>query len=314
MEDLIIIGAGPIGIYGATLAALHNLKGKIIESASFIGGQLSSLYPEKEIVDLPGFTKITAKEFINNLEKQYLSSPNHLELLLDEKVINFSKENEIIIVQTNKSTYKTKCLLMTTGMGSFEPRKIGLDNEEQLNNILYKLSNTSLVKNKDIVILGGGDSAVDYALLLNEIAKSVSIIHRRNDFRAQSHSVELMESSTINVLKNKNILSINNKNGKCIIEVEDNISKEIINLTTDYVLVQYGQVPSKDNFPINKKNGLIEIKEGYETSLENVFACGNVITYPNKVKNITSGLGEVSTAITKIDQIVNPTKNIPSHF
>ena len=294
MEDLIIIGAGPIGLYGATLAALHNLKGKIIEATNKVGGQLSSLYPEKDIIDLPGFARITAQDFINKLEEQFFSNPNHLELSLNENVINFEKINDIIHVYTSKGTYQTKCLLITNGMGLFVPRKIG--------------------KDKDVVILGGGDSAVDWALLLEHTAKSVTVIHRRNDFRAQSGTVEAMDNSSIRVLRNKSILEASSLNKKCNLTFEDNSSKTKEIIECDYVFVQYGQVPSKDNFPLEKKLGLIEVHEGYETSMSNVFACGNIAIYPNKVKNITTGLGEVAVAITKIDQTINPTKNIPIHF
>ena len=314
MEDLIIIGAGPVGLYGATLAALHNLKGKIIEASSSVGGQLTSLYPEKDIIDLPGFIKITALDFIKNLESQFLSNPNHLDLSLNESVLNFSKENDIITVVTSKGSYQTKCLLITNGMGLFTPRKIGLENEDTIPNIIYKIENTEDIRNKDITILGGGDSAVDWALLLEKVASKVTVIHRRNDFRAQSGTVEKMDNSSINVLRNKNILSASSKDNKCCLNFEDNETKEISSILTDYVFVQYGQVPSKDEFPLDKKNGLILVKEGYQTSMENVFACGNICIYPNKVKNITTGLGEVTVAITKIDQTINPTKNIPVHF
>ena len=314
MEDLIIIGAGPIGLYGATLAALHNLKGKIIESTSKVGGQLSSLYPEKNIIDLPGFTKITAQDFINNLEDQFLSNSNHLELKLNENVINFEKIDDVIYVYTNKETYQTKCLLITSGMGLFTPRKIGLENESNISNIIYNVESKDSLKNKDVIILGGGDSAVDWALLLEDVANKVTIIHRRNDFRAQSGSVEKMENSSINILRNKGVVSAKKESEKCILVIEDNETKKLEDLSCDIVFVQYGQVPSKGNFPVIKKNNLIEVNVSYETSLENVFACGNICIYPSKVKNITSGLGEVTTAITKIDQIINPNKNIPIHF
>lgn len=314
MEDLIIIGAGPIGLYAATLAALHNLKGKIIEANDKVGGQLTSLYPEKDIIDLPGFAKISAQNFINNLYDQYLSNPNHIDMLLNERVINFDKCDEIINVKTNKGLYQTKCLLITNGMGLFTPRKIGLVNEDEINNIIYKIDSTESMKNKDVIILGGGDSAVDWALLLENTAKSVTVIHRRNDFRAQSGNVEKMDNSSIKVLRNKTVLEANKIGTICNLLIEDNQSKKKEDICCDYVFVQYGQVPTKDDFPLEKKQGLIIVHEAYETSMRNVFACGNIAIYPNKVKNITTGLGEVAIAITKIDQIINPSKNIPIHF
>ena len=233
---------------------------------------------------------------------------------MNENVINFEKIDDVIYVYTNKETYQTKCLLITSGMGLFTPRKIGLENESNISNIIYNVESKDSLKNKDVIILGGGDSAVDWALLLEDVANKVTIIHRRNDFRAQSGSVEKMENSSINILRNKGVVSAKKESEKCILVIEDNETKKLEDLSCDIVFVQYGQVPSKDNFPVIKKNNLIEVNVSYETSLENVFACGNICIYPSKVKNITSGLGEVTTAITKIDQIINPNKNIPIHF
>ena len=315
MYDVIIIGCGPIGLYGATLCALHNLNGLVIESSSIVGGQLSMLYPEKDIIDLPGFKKIKAKEFIDNLFQQYQSSENKLPLKLEEKVDDIVCKNECYEVVTSKEKYLTKSIIITTGMGTFTPRLIGLSNENELKNILYKCDDITIFKDKEVVVLGGGDSAVDLSLLINSTSKSTSIIHRRNDFRAQSSTVEQMEKSNINIFKNKAIVSINQiENDRLKITFNDNITSSEQSITCDYVLVQYGQIPSKDNFPIEKDNNQIKVFDYYQTSLKNIFACGNIITYPGKVKNITSGLGEITTIVTKIDQIINPTKNIPIHF
>lgn len=315
MYDVIIIGCGPIVLYGATLCALHNLNGLIIESSSIIGGQLSMLYPEKDIIDLPGFEKIKAKDFIANLYQQYQSIENKLPLKLEEKVDDIINKNDLYEVITSKAHYLAKTIIITTGMGTFSPRLIGLNNEKELKNILYKCDDISIFKDKEVVVLGGGDSAVDLCLLINSLSKSTSIIHRRNDFRAQSSSVDQMEKEKINIYKNKTIVSIDQiENDRLKINFTDNSTSSEQSLSCDYVLVQYGQIPSKDNFPIEKDNNQIKVFDYYQTSLKNIFACGNIITYPGKVKNITSGLGEITTIVTKIDQIINPTKNIPIHF
>lgn len=315
MYDVIIVGAGPIGLYGATLGSLHNLNGLIIEASSTIGGQLTSLYPEKDIIDLPGFNKIKAKNFIKNLSEQYESKKNHFPLKLEEKVCDLKKENDYYLVITDKEQYQTKTIVLTTGMGTFSPRPIGLDNENELKNILYSCKDVEIFKNKDVVILGGGDSAVDLSLLIKPLSKTTTIIHRREDFRAQSSSVDEMYNQKINVLKNKSIISVNHTDDQSLqIKIKDNNTQNEETITTDYILVQYGQIPSKDNFPVEKENNLIKVYDYYQTSLENIFACGNIITYSGKVKNLTTGFGEISTVITKIDQIINPTKNIPIHF
>lgn len=314
MEDIIIIGAGPIGLYSATLSSLHGLKGKIIESLSYVGGQLTTLYPEKQIIDLPGFNSISAKDFIDNLYEQYQSKDNKLELLLNEKVENIIKEKDYYQIITNNGVYTTKTIVITTGMGAFTPRLIGLENEKDFDSILYSLQDVSKMKNKDVIVLGGGDSAIDISLLINSVSKKTSIIHRRNDFRGQTSSVEQMEKDGVNILKNYSVSKLVKGKNISYITIVDNETKEEKTLPFDYLIVQYGQIPSKDSFPVEKENNLIKVNSYYETSLPNIFACGNIVTYEGKVKNITSGLGEATTIITKIDQIINPNKNIPIHF
>ena len=314
MEDIIIIGCGPIGLYGATLSALHKLNGLVIESLDQVGGQLTSLYPEKDIIDVPGFKSIKAKDYINALYEQYNSNENKLPIHLNESVININKCEDYYQIITSKDTYQAKCVVITTGMGMFSPRLIGLENEKEFSNILYSCNDVSIFKDKDVIVLGGGDSAIDFSLLIQPISKSTSIVHRRNDFRGQESSVDKMKEIGVNIIRNHNVVSLEKKENSTYLKIINNETKEEKSLNFDYILVQYGQIPSKDNFPVEKENNLIKVSSYYQTSLENVFACGNIITYPGKVKNIATGLGEISLIITRIDQIINPTKNIPIHF
>ena len=167
MKDLVIVGAGPIGIYAGTLASLHGLNAVLIEGQEEVGGQLTALYPEKDIVDLPGFKRITAKGFIDELMRQFNSEDNKTELLINEQVKNFEKVDDYYKVNTSKQVIETKCILLTTGMGIFTPRKIGLENEDSFDNIIYSLKDKSQYKDKIVASLGGGDSAVDWALMLS---------------------------------------------------------------------------------------------------------------------------------------------------
>ncbi len=313
MKDLVIIGAGPIGMYAGILASLHNLDALIIESQDNVGGQLTSLYPEKNIIDLPGFDKITAKGFIDKLINQYNSLNIKPKLLLNEEVKNFIKNNDSYKVITSKQEIDTKCILLATGMGVFSPRKIGLENENNFNNIIYSLKDKSQYKDKKVAILGGGDSAVDWALMLSDIAKQVYIIHRRNEFRAQSSSVEMLDKKGVNKLTPYNVTKLNGSNNVKSIEIT-NLNGEVKEIEVDAVFVNYGMIPSPTFFPIEKEGNTIKVGDYYQTSAENVFAVGNIINYKGKVKNITCGLGEVVVAITKIDQIIHPNKNIPVHF
>ena len=313
MKDLVIVGAGPIGIYAGTLASLHGLNAVLIEGQEEVGGQLTALYPEKDIVDLPGFKRITAKGFIDELMRQFNSEDNKTELLINEQVKNFEKVDDYYKVTTSKQVIETKCILLTTGMGIFTPRKIGLENEDSFDNIIYSLKDKSQYKDKIVAILGGGDSAVDWALMLSEIAKQVYIIHRRNDFRAQSSSVDALDQKGVIKLTPYNVTKLIGEKSVKTIEITDN-NKESKTLDVDAIFVNYGMIPAPSSFPVEKIGTAIKVGACYQTSLENVFAIGNIIFYEGKVKNITAGLGEAVIAITKIDQIIHPNKNIPVHF
>ncbi len=316
MEDIVIIGCGPIGLYAAHLASLHNLKGLVLEARSQVGGQLTSLYPEKDIIDVPGFTKITAKGLIEKFYEQYSSRENKLPIHLEESVVNFEViEGGYRLTTTHKVSYETKTVLIVSGMGNFTPRKIGLPNEDEFKNIHYAVTDKAAFKDKKVVLLGGGDSAVDWDLMLAPLTKDISIVHRRNEFRAQSSSVDEMKQNGTHIYTPYNTTKLIGENGVLhAIEITNNETNEVKTLELDDLIVNFGMIPGQNNFPVEKKGMNIFVKDCYMTSLENVFAIGNTITYNGKVKNITCGLGEAVVAITKIDQIINPNKNIPVHF
>ncbi len=314
MKDLIIIGAGPVGLYSGILASLHNLDFLIIESKNQPGGQLTSLYPEKDIIDLAGLPSISAKNYIDQLMLQ-LANLSSDSLRLNENVLTIETKEDYHIVHTSTSAYETKAILICTGMGLFMPRKIGLNNEGCFNNILYSLPSKQMLKDKNVIILGGGDSAVDWALTLKDLVKECSIVHRRQEFRAQDNQVQTMRNSTINIYTPYIVKELRGKDNFLTSIVLENVdTKNEQELSCDYLFVNYGLIPTKDNFNVAKENGLITVNRTFETSIKNIFAVGNIITYEGKVKNITCGLGEAVVAITKIDQILNPTKNIPIHF
>lgn len=314
MEDIIIIGGGPVGIYAATLASLHGLKGILFEGLHTLGGQLTSLYPEKDIIDLPGFSKITAQEYIDKLISQQQSSSNPLPIHLNEQVESFQKEDDYFKVITSKQKYKTKTILFVTGMGIFKPRTIGLENESSFTNIIYSLKEKELLRNKKVIILGGGDSAVDWANNLSGISSEVSIIHRRDDFRAKESAVKEMYQNNVKIYTSFNVLSLNGENNTLNSITITNKNGEQFKLDLDYLFVNYGVITSPNNFNLESDKNSFLVKSDMSTSIDGVFAIGNACAYEGKVKNIASGLGEAATAIMKIDALLNPNKHIPSHF
>ncbi len=314
MEDLIIIGTGPAGLYSSTIASLHGLKGIVLEGLDSVGGQLTALYPEKDIVDIPGFTKITAKGFIDELVKQNDSRENKFPIHLSETLVSYEKKDGYYTLKTNKGEYDTKCVLLSTGMGVFSPRKIGVEGEDSYKNIYYSVTNKELFRGKKTVILGGGDSAVDFACMLSNVASKVSIVHRRDQFRAKDEQVKEMESLGVEIVKPFNVDSLKGENGTATSIVLKNALGETKEIDFDLLIVNYGLQTVNMNFEIEMLGGGYKTDTYQMTSEENIFAIGNSCFYPGKVKNITSALGESVTAITKIDQIVHPDKNIPIHF
>jgi ferredoxin/flavodoxin---NADP+ reductase len=279
------------------------------------GGQLSNLYPQKNIVDLPGHDSVTAQGFIDLLRKQLLDKPNHPEEHIGESVLNFEKKDDHYLVKTTSGLYETKTILIASGMGNFTPRKVGLDGEDNYDNIMYALRDKTVFKDKKVVILGGGDSAVDMANMGVEIAADLSIVHRREEFRAQSGSVEKLKATKAHIYIPYNTTKLIGE-GKTLkaVEITNSVTNEVKVLPCDILLVQFGMVPGQNNFPLEKNGMNIITHDFFMTSSENVFAIGNTINYPGKVKNITCGMGEAVVAVTKIDQIINPGKNIPVHF
>lgn len=314
MLDVIIVGAGPVGLYAAHLAALHKLKGILLESREEIGGQIN-LYPQKALLDVPSYISIPSSDYLAKLIEQYKADTEPLELHLSESLLSFEKMEDGFKVVTNEGVYETKTILLACGMGSAQPRKMGIENEDSFKNIIYSLKDKSLVKGKKVIILGGGDSAVDMANMIVNDVESLAVIHRRNEFRAQSSSVDTLRQSKANIYTpfvGKEIIGYDGKlEGLVIKEVDGD--KEI-SLPADYIFVNYGMVPAQNNFPLEKKGNNILVDSYSMTSMPGVFAIGDNAYYEGKVKNITCGMGEAVKAITKIDQLINPLKNIPAHF
>lgn len=310
MYDLIIIGAGPVGLYASFYAGMRDLKTLVIDSLDEVGGQLVSLYPEKYIYDVAGHEKIKAKDLIKNLEKQAARFDHDVKLAQAVQAIN-GQVGDFEVV-TDKETFSSKYVLLTTGSGSFTPRKTGVSNESDFNNIAFSVVDPKIYDGQDVVVLGGGDSAVDYALMLEGIASSVKIVHRRDQFRAHEHSIELLDAS--NIVKLTPFMpevmdGADGKLTKLTIKNLENDSLEVIKL--DQLIVSYGFVSSlgfvKDlNLKMEKLQMVVNPE--FETSMPGVFAAGDGCHYPNKPKLIASGFGEAIIAVNMVKKYIDPEK------
>ena len=311
--DLTIIGGGPVGIYGAFYAGMHGMTTKIIDALPELGGQLAALYPEKYIYDLPGHPKIKAGEMIEQLKVQMEQFKDKIDIVTNTNVQTVEKlDDGTFKICTDKECHYSRSIIITAGNGAFTPRKLEIENVNEFSNIHYFVSQMETFKGKDVVIFGGGDSAVDWALMLDGVAKNVTIVHRRDEFRAHASSVENLKNSNVEVLTPYVAKGLSGENG-CVTSVElTNVTtNESKMIHTDEVIVLYGFISSLG--PIKEwdlelnKNALC-VNHYQQTSINGIFAAGDACTFEGKIKMITTGFGEVVVAINAAIAYAYPEK------
>lgn len=317
--DVTIIGAGPAGLFTAFYCGMRQASVKIIESLPHTGGQLSALYPEKYIYDVAGFPKIQAQKLVDQLETQ--AGEFHPEIVLNQAVETVERmEDDIFkLTSNNGDTHLTKTIIITAGNGAFQPRRLNIGESEDFEdiNLDYYVKNLSQYEGKHVAVLGGGDSAVDWALTLETVASKVSIIHRRNKFRAHESSVKALHDSTVDTLTPYKPASIvaDERIEKLLLQETD--SEEIVELDIDYLVVNYGFIASLGpikNWGLEIEKNSILVNSKMETNIPGIYAAGDVCTYEGKVNLIVTGFGEGPTAVNNAMNYIDPTSKIqPRH-
>lgn len=317
--DITIIGGGPTGLFAAFYGGMRNASVKIIDSLPQLGGQLSTLYPEKYIYDVAGFPKVRAQELVDNLITQMKQfNPT---IVLEQVVENLElQDDQLIKLTTNVEVHYTKTVIITAGNGAFHPRKISLIEAEQYENknLHYFIDNLEKFRNKKVMICGGGDSAVDWALMLEPIAEKVTLVHRRDKFRAHEHSVKQLLASSVVIKTPYNPVKLEDEDGEIkSVVLEDTKGEEQEVIEVDDLIVNYGFVsllgPIKDWGLEIEKNSIV-VNSKMETNIPAVYAAGDVCTYDGKVKLIATGMGEAPTAINNAKSYLDPTaKTQPLH-
>ncbi|MUV39221.1 Ferredoxin--NADP(+) reductase [Lentibacillus sp. JNUCC-1] len=317
--DITILGAGPTGLFTAFYGGMRQASVKIIESLPHTGGQLTALYPEKYIYDVAGFPKVRAQELIDNLEEQArLFNPD---IVLGQAIETVVKHEDGTFELTSNTGDKhfTKTIIITAGNGAFQPRRLKIEGSEQFEdiNLHYHVKDMNHYKDKHVALLGGGDSAVDWALMLEPIAKKVTLIHRRDSFRAHESSVAQLMDSTVNILTPYVPIDVSGTDQINQLKLEEVKGDDKITLDVDAVLCNYGFVstlgPIKDwGLEIDKNSIVVNTK--METNIPGIYAAGDITTYPGKVKLIATGFGEGPTAINNAKQYIDPKARIqPKH-
>lgn len=317
--DVTIIGGGPVGLFAAFYGGLRQMSVKIIESLPQLGGQLSALYPEKYIYDVAGFPKVRAQELIDHLKEQMEKfSPT---VCLDQSVEMLEKlEDGTFKLTTNKEIHYSKTVVITAGNGAFQPRRLELENATQYEgkNLYYFINDLNQFKGQKVLVCGGGDSAVDWSLMLEPIAEKVTIVHRRDKFRAHEHSVETLMNSTVNVKTPfVPVELIGDEKGirQVVIEhVKDGLRETI---EIDALIVNYGFISSLGpikNWGLEIEKNSIKVNSKMETNIPGVYAAGDICTYEGKIKLIACGFGEAPIAISSAKTYIDPTARMqPAH-
>lgn len=316
--EITVIGGGPTGLFTAFYAGMRQASCKIIESMPQLGGQLSALYPEKFIYDVAGFPKIRAQELVDRLKEQL--SRFDTETVLEETVQNVTKTKENIFeITTNEGIHLSKSIIITAGCGAFQPRKLETEGAEKYEkaNLHYFVNDLSIFAGKKVLISGGGDSAVDWALMLEPIAEKVTLTHRRDKFRAHEHSVKTLMNSKVEIKTPYHIEQLvgDGEINKVILRHEK--EEQIEEIDVDAVVVSFGFISSLgpiQEWGLEIEKGSIVVNSKMETNVPGIYGAGDITTYPGKIKLITVGFGEAPTAVNNAKSFIDPKAKVqPGH-
>ncbi len=319
--DVIIIGAGPVGLFAVHQLGIKGLKSIVIDNLDKVGGQCIELYPDKPIYDIPGVPECTGEELTKKLLEQI--KPFKTDFFLNERVDEVKQEEIKWIVKTNKGNqFSAPNIIIAGGVGSFEPRKINVKDSEKYEDkyLFYAVKNKEKFKNKNISIFGGGDSALDWALELSKFSK-INLIHRRNEFRGAPHTLseikKLEKDGKISIKTPCQIDSIEGENKIESINLKFDDGK-IEKVKTDIILSFFGLIMKLGpiaEWGLNMNKKTIEVNsENFETNKKGIFAAGDICSYPGKLKLILSGFHEVALASVECFKRARPNEKFRFEF
>lgn len=319
--DIIIIGAGPVGLFTVFEAGLLKLRCHIIDVLPQPGGQLTELYPKKPIYDIPGYPEVLAGDLIDNLMKQI--EPFKPGFTMGEKAISIEKVDDLNFVVTTESglQHKAPNIAIAGGLGVFEPRKPPISNlsEFEKKGIDYMVKDPEKYRNKNIVIAGGGDSALDWTIFLKDIAASVTLVHRSGEFRGHLDSVQKVmdfsASDGLNLLTYTEITELKGSADHLThVGAKTKDKSEIQWIEADYFLPLFGLSPKLGpiaDWGLNIDKNAIEVNtEDYSTNIPGIFAIGDINTYKGKLKLILCGFHEATLMVQSAFKRIYPNKNL----
>jgi thioredoxin reductase (NADPH) len=315
--DIAIVGAGPVALFAIFEAGLLKMRCHLIDYLPQVGGQLSEIYPKKPIYDIPGFPSVLAQELVDNLVKQ--AEPFNPSYTLGERIESLEKigDRDFVLTTNMGTKINAAVVVIAGGLGCFEPRKPEVENLVKFENgkgVSYMVLDPETYRDKNLVIAGGGDSALDWTIFLANVAKKVTLVHRSESFRGAPDSVNkvmaLAAEGKIDLLLNTNLTKVSGDTVLQNVTVVDSKTKEEKVIVADNLIPLFGLSPKLgpiENWGLNIDKNAIEVNtDDYSTNIEGVYAIGDINTYKNKLKLILCGFHEAALMSHSAYKYINP--------
>lgn len=317
--DLLIVGAGPTGLYAAYYAGFRGMRVAVVDSLTEPGGQLMALYPEKPIYDVAGYPSVLARDLAQRLVEQASSADPTYLLGRRAQALTRSEDGALIVQLDGDDEVHTKAVIISAGIGTFTPRALPGGEKFVGKGLRYVVTDLSALDDRHVLIVGGGDSAVDWALVLQDRAASVSLVHRRDQFRAHEGSVAQLRASKVDVLTPyapHEILGTDDGRVRAVDVVNKQTDEHRV-IECDEVVAALGFVADLgplQSWGLQMSKRHIVTDSHMATNVPGVFAAGDVVDYPGKVRLIATGFGEAATAVNNAAPIIDPTAKVfPGH-
>jgi thioredoxin reductase (NADPH) len=325
LKDITIIGAGPTGLFGAFYAGMRGASCRLVDALPALGGQLMALYPEKYIFDVAGFPKVLAKDLVTSMVQQGLQfgASTHM----GEVVTGLRKVDDEgighFVVETSGGSYPSRTIIIAAGIGAFEPRRLPLDDVERFEEkgLYHKVIDPTLFRGKKVLLVGGGDSAFDWAVNLQGVAESVMLIHRREGFRAHAATIaqveQLCRDGRCELRTFTEVKGIEGTDRVERVKIVNSKTKEELVLAMDAIIPLLGfhsDLGAINEWGLDTEKSDIKVNRVMETNVPGIYAAGDIASYEGKLKLIATGVGEVCTAVNNAVHYINPkAKVMPGH-
>ena len=327
LTDITIIGGGPTGLFGAFYAGMRGASARIVDALPALGGQLMALYPEKYIYDVAGFPKVLAKDLVRDMSAQALQFG--CEVRLGETVTGLTRVEDPeggighFVLETSGGDYPTRTVLIAAGIGAFEPRKLPVERAESWEGkgLYDKVLEPRLFGGRRVLIVGGGDSALDWTLNLMGIAQSVTLVHRRDQFRGHAATVkQVMEHAERGACEVRVFTEVGEIHGEESIEAVTLVNtktKETVRLPMEIVIPQLGfhsDLGAIREWGLDTEKADIKVTSEMQTNVQGIYAAGDITSYPGKLKLIATGVSEACIAVNNAVHYINPRAKVnPGH-